>query len=206
MPTARPECSLYPRLVAEPTSHPDLLPLPPDAQCLLRRTAASPLLVAHLILVHDVAAKLVVMLCQAFPSVSFDKDAVLFGAATHDIGKAIDATELTQPGSSHEERGRELLLSMGIDESMARFAYTHGNWSAPENITLEDLIVALADKCWKGKRVDDLETSAVSLLSRESGKPEWDCFADLDAILTSLSADADTRLAWQREFRTEVGG
>lgn len=159
-----------------------------------------------MILVHDVAAKLVERLSQAFPNASFDKDAVLFCAATHDIGKAIDTAELTQPGSSHEERGKELLLRMGVDESRARFAYTHGNWSAPDNIRLEDLIVALADKCWKGTRVDDLETRAVGFLSLASGKSEWDCFADLDEILTSLAADADTRLAWQRGFRAEVGG
>jgi hypothetical protein len=95
-----------------------------------------------------------------------------------------------------------VLLGMGIAESRARFAYTHGNWAADEGITLEDSLVALADKCWKGQRVDELESKTVNLLSRDSGRPEWDCFADLDGILAALAAGAS--LAWQREFGAEA--
>lgn len=91
---------------------------------------------------------------------------------------------------------------MGISEDRARFAYTHGNWNTAQNVAIEDLLVALADNCWKGKRVDELETKTVDFLGSVSGKPTWDCYAVLDDILSSLAVDADARLEWQRQFGT----
>jgi hypothetical protein len=58
-------------------------------------------------------------------------------------------------------------------------------------IKLEDLLVALADKCWKGQRVDKLESKVTALLSASSSKPEWACYAELDEILQGLTKDAD---------------
>ena len=147
--------------MVDPLSNSTFRQLPTDVPNLLREVSAPPRLVAHLILVHDVASKLVEQLSQTFPNVTFDKNEVLFGAATHDLGKALDIAELVQPGKEHERHGVQLLLDMGIPENRARFAYTHGNWNTTQNITLEDLLVALADKCWKGKRVDELETRTV---------------------------------------------
>jgi hypothetical protein len=189
--------------VVDPLSNPDLRALPADAERLLLRTCASPRLLAHLVLVHDVAFRLAEQIRQAFPGVAFDLDAVRFGAATHDIGKVFHRKELVQPGKNHERQGVRLLLHLGVEKNRARFAYTHGNWATVEDVTLEDLIVALADMCWKGKRVDELEAKVSTLLSRTSGKPEWQCFADLDRIVTSLAAGADARLARQQEFGTE---
>ena len=189
--------------MADPLSNPRYKQLPPDVLNLLHRASAPPRLIAHLVLVHDVAARLVEELSRAFPDVAFDKNAVLFGAAIHDVGKALDTDELIQPGKEHERRGVELLLEMGIPEDRARFAYTHGNWNTAQDLTLDDLLVALADNCWKGKRADELETKTVDLLSSVSGKPEWDCYAALDDILAKLAADADSRLEWQRQFGTQ---
>lgn len=187
----------------DPLSNSTFRQLPPEVLKLLRRASAPPRLIAHLVLVHDVAANLVEKLSLAFPDAAFDKDVVLFGAAIHDVGKTLDTAELVQPGKEHERHGVDLLLEMGISEDRARFAYTHGNWNTAEDITLEDLLVALADNSWKGKRVDELETMTVDLLSSVSGKPAWDCYAVLDDILGSLAADADTRLEWQRQFGTQ---
>jgi putative nucleotidyltransferase with HDIG domain len=189
--------------MADPLENSDFVRLPQDVANLLRRTSSPPRLIAHLILVHDVAFKLVQRIAQVFPNVPFDREAVLFGAATHDIGKALDVAELMQPGKEHEKHGFELLRALEINEDRARFAYTHGNWATIPDARLEDLLVALADNCWKGKRVDELETKTVSLLSSPSGKPMWDCYAELDDILTSLAADADARLAWQSGFHAE---
>ena len=47
---------------------------------------------------------------------------MLFGAATHDIGKTMHVAELSAPGSEHEEAGRQLLLAHGISPELARFA------------------------------------------------------------------------------------
>ena len=52
---------------------------------------------------------------------------MLFGAATHDIGKTPHPAELSGPGSAHEEAGRELLLSLGGSPRLARFAATHAS-------------------------------------------------------------------------------
>ena len=70
------------------------------------------------------------------------------------------------------------------------------------SVSLEDLLVALADKCWKGKRVDELESKIAALLSVACKKPEWACFAELDEIVQELTKDADARLAWQQAFAT----
>jgi hypothetical protein len=190
--------------MADPLSNSAFRQLPPGVPNLLRLVSAPPRLIAHLVLVHDVASRLVELLSQAFPNVALD--GVLFGAATHDLGKAHYIAELVRPGKEHERRGVDLLLAMGISQDRARFAYTHGNWDTVQNVTLEDLLVALADNCWKGKREDALETKTVNLLSAVSGKPAWDCYAELDKILGALAADADARLDWQREFGTECAG
>jgi hypothetical protein len=94
-------------------------------------------------------------------------------------------------------------LNVGSACKFARFAYTHGNWDTAPNAELEDLIVALADHCWKGKRSEQLETKIVEVLSSLSGEPAWTCFSKLDEIVESLSADADARLAWQGSFIAE---
>ena len=176
--------------------------LPEETVNLLRQVAAPPRLVAHLILVHDVAAILVERMTAAFPEVKFRREEVLFGASIHDFGKVIERAELIRSGTQHEQRGIELLRSMGISGERARFAYTHGNWDRVPGVNLEDLLVALADKCWKGKRVDELESKIAALLSVASKKPEWACYAELDEIVEELTKDADARLAWQKAFET----
>src|SRR5208283_544475 len=118
-------------------------PLLPDAGELLRRIGAPPRLVAHLILVHDVARKLLSELRAAFPQLQADDSAILFGAATHDIGKVKHPKELSHPGTLHEVDGAALLQGFGVTPKLARFARTHGDWQHAGSI--EDLIVSLAD-------------------------------------------------------------
>ncbi|MEH0516097.1 HD domain-containing protein [Streptomyces sp. B21-106] len=178
------------------TSHPPLRPLPSEAVRLLEEVGAPPRLVAHLRAVHDVAAQLVERLARSCPRLPVDREAVLFGAATHDIGKALHPGELSGPGARHEEAGRELLLAHGVPAERARFAATHASWAA-QGITVEDLLVSLADKVWKNKRATDLEDLVVAELARAAGRPAWQEFLDLDDFLTSVGEGADLRLAWQ---------
>jgi hypothetical protein len=175
-------------------------PLPDEAMKILLKVSAPPRLIAHLILVHDVACKLVQRIRDAFPNLDFDSDEILFGAATHDVGKAVHREELSAPGSLHELRGYQLLIEQGIGESKARFAMTHGAWRSNPHLPLEDLLVALADNCWKSKRVPELETLVAKELANESHEPEWQCFSVLDDALQDLAAEADARLAWQGSF------
>ncbi|HYZ53640.1 MAG TPA: HD domain-containing protein [Streptosporangiaceae bacterium] len=71
--------------------------------------------------VHDVAYQLIDWIAQQYPALRLDRDAVLFGAATHDIGKTAHIAELSGPGSAHGEAGRELLLAQGISPELASF-------------------------------------------------------------------------------------
>ena len=177
---------------------PPLPPLPGVAAELLTALQAPPRLAAHLRLVHDVARQLTAAFAARFPLVPFDRQAVLFGAAIHDLGKVEHPEELSGPGSAHEEAGYQLLLRFGVPEERARFAVTHAAWHAP-GVQLEDLLVSLADKVWKGKRVTDLEELVVDRLADITGQPRWQAFLDLDDVLAGLAADADRRLAFPAE-------
>jgi HD domain len=172
--------------------------LPDDALQLLKRLNAPPRLVAHLALVHDAAADILNSLSATWRDLPIDKKAVLFGAATHDIGKVLHPAELTGPGSNHEKDGPGLLERMGIPADRARFARTHGTWEQEAALTIDDLLVALADTCWKGKRDDELEHRLANRIADLQGIEKWEAFLAVDAIVTSNAAHAEERLAWQR--------
>ncbi|MEU0676408.1 HD domain-containing protein [Streptomyces sp. NPDC006172] len=182
-------------IALDETSDPPLRPLPADVAGLLGDVGAPPRLVAHLRAVHDVAARLVDWAGGHCPGLPLDREAVLFGAATHDVGKVVHPAELSGPGALHEPAGRELLLTRGVRPELARFAAGHAAW-AP-GYAVEDLLVSLADKVWKNKRVPDLEDLVVAELSRAGGRPAWEEFMALDEFLTEVGDAADRRLAWQ---------
>ncbi|MGW0857604.1 HD domain-containing protein [Streptomyces sp. NPDC002690] len=182
----------------EPTD-PPLRPLPHSVAGLLRRLAAPPRLAVHLRAVHDVAHRLVDWTESHAPGLPVDRAAVLFGAATHDIGKTHHPAELSGAGSLHEEAGRKLLLAHGFDAGLARFAGTHAAWAAA-GTTLEDLLVSTADKIWKNKRVPDLEDLVVARLVKATGREHWEEFLALDEELERIGDGAERRLALQASF------
>jgi HD superfamily phosphodiesterase len=151
--------------------------LPDPVIQLLKSAKAPERLVAHLTLVHDVATKLTKKVRREYPALLFDEQAVLFGAATHDIGKASFPAELVGPGSMHEECGAEILKQFGIPDPLARFPRTHAVWS--EQSTIEDLLVSVADKIWRGKRQEDLERILFQRVSLQLSKPEWEVFVSM---------------------------
>jgi putative nucleotidyltransferase with HDIG domain len=122
-----------------------LRPLPSEVRKLLAVHGAPPHLVAHLELVHDVAWELTEQLAVRLPELKYDRKAVLIGAATHDIGKAVCRNELSERGSRHEELGQQMLLEAGFPAAHARFAWTHGGPKREPNSTIEDLLVRTAD-------------------------------------------------------------
>ncbi|MEU4064188.1 HD domain-containing protein [Streptomyces wedmorensis] len=178
---------------------PPLLPLPDRVVELVSESECSPRLAAHLRAVHDVAHQLVEWIERHCPVLSFDREAVLFGAATHDIGKAVLVSELSGPGAEHEEVGRTLLLGRGVSPELARFAATHASWRE-SGVGLEDLLVSLADKIWKNKRVPDLEDLIVARLVEAGGGAAWEEFSALDEVLSRIGDGADERLAFQGSF------
>ncbi|WP_346012148.1 HD domain-containing protein [Streptomyces sp. SID3343] len=164
----------------------ELRPLPAEAATLLDRVAAPARLVAHLRIVHDVAYRLCDWVAATHPHVPFDRDTVLFGAATHDIGKALYPEELSGPGACHEQAGYDLLTAHGVAPTRARFARTHASWDPADP---EELLVSLADKVWKGKRVPELEQALITLLATASGLPEWETYQALDDFVTAIDPD-----------------
>lgn len=174
--------------------------LPKQVELLLISVNAPPRLIAHLTLVHDVAVQLIEKIKVAFPNLSFDAESVYFGAATHDIGKSLYPSELSEPGNIHESAGKKLLLENGIDKKLARFAETHKTWNKDKSLTLEDLLVSLADNCWKGKRVSELESLIAEKIASETNLEVWKVFINIDDILQDITGNADERLNWQAKF------
>ncbi|MFQ6326032.1 HD domain-containing protein [Nocardia sp. CWNU-33] len=181
------------------SGHPALRSLPERVEVLLENLDAPPRLAAHLRAVHDVAWQLADWVQQHYGAVQFDREVMLLGAAIHDIGKTIHPDELSGPGSAHEQDGYELLLARGFDDDSARFARTHGSWTDAD-VGLEDLLVSLADKIWKAKRVPELEQLVVQRLAATSGQQSWQVFMALDDELDRIAADADQRLAFQANY------
>ena len=172
-------------------------PLPPEAARLLADTRAPARLVAHLTLVHDVAATVIVRLDVTWLGLAFDRAIVRLGAALHDIGKLVHPEELTRPGHAHEATGAALLRQRGFPDAVARGARTHARWAEERDPALQDLLVALADSLWRGRRDDALETAICANIAQRTGQEPWVTFAALDEIAVAIAAGADARLAWQ---------
>jgi len=151
-------------------------------------------LYAHLMIVHDVANKLLEEINRTWENLNIDKNLFLFGAATHDIGKTIYTNELSEARHKHEQAGLHLLLSLGIFEEKSKFAASHSSWS--ESSTLEELLVSLADKIWKGSRVQDLEDLIVSKIVAVTKCEPWEVFCSLDTIIQTITKDSDKLLGY----------
>ena len=172
-------------------------PIPQDVEAFLAKLNAPNRLKMHLLIVHDVAATLADAFQQAWSTLPLDKDLVRFGAATHDIGKVLHQNELYGPGSRHEEDGPNLLMEYGYTPEQSRFARTHGSWRTEPDLTVEDLLVALADTCWKGQRESELETMIAEMISHQIGLESWEVFLTLDDVLNEVTGRAEERLALQ---------
>lgn len=179
-----------------------LAPISSEIESVFAALPLPPRLRAHLLLVHDTAAKLLDALCSEWSNLAIDRDAVLFGAATHDVGKCVFPNELIEEGHRHEEAGKNLLLKLGIAEDKTNFAENHSHWS--EKSTTEELLVSLSDKIWKGSRVEDLENLLVARIAEQAKVEKWKIFCKFDEIIQLIAKDADARLAWQNQFCVEI--
>ncbi|HKC73197.1 MAG TPA: HD domain-containing protein [Chloroflexota bacterium] len=182
----------------------DLRPLPPVVVELLRGLDASPRLLAHLVLVHDVAARLLEALAETWPHLPIDAGAVLLGAATHDIGKVRVPEEVTSPGTTHAVLGQQVLEAHGFSTELARYARTHETWAEEPDVAPEDLLVALSDYLWRGKRDSALEGAVTAWIADAVSAAPWVVFLDFDDIATDLAQDAPRRLHWLAQFTAET--
>ena len=158
----------------------------------LAARGAHPWLVRHHELVVEAAGQLIEGLASL--GVPFDREHVLAGAAIHDAGKILHPREMAEAGHAHERSGEAMLLAAGADARIARACVTHADWSHP-SATIEDRLIALADKLWKGKRDDDLERALVEELAASSGRAAWDVFEAFDGLCERIASDGPARLA-----------
>ncbi|ASJ70325.1 HD domain-containing protein [Granulosicoccus antarcticus] len=163
-----------------------------DVYALYKSLGAPSRLIDHVIHVGAVAEKLANELKEI--GVTLDENLVCLGAACHDAGKIIYKNELDEPGSLHELAGEKLLLEHDVSPVVARFCRSHAQYERMET-SYEELLVALADKLWKGKRVENLELEIIDLTANQIGKERWDLFDKLDTIFEDIAAEGDSRLA-----------
>ena len=61
--------------------------------------------------------------------------------------------------------------------------------------SIEELIIALADKLWKGKREVDLETAVIERISKLTNQDFWQLFIELDSCFENIASEGEERLA-----------
>lgn len=161
----------------------------------LRALGAPARLVTHARLVLEAGDA--ILAAVASVGVTVDRDLVRAGVVLHDAGKAIHVAELDGAGDLHEADGERALLARGVEPRLARVCRSHAKWKDME-CSPEELLVALADKLWKGARVAELEGRVVDALATRSGRDRWEMFVTLDDAFERVAAGADERLARSR--------
>jgi len=157
----------------------------------LQQLGATSKLINHVRLVGEAAELLIQKLNQI--DVDFDEEFVRLGVAFHDAGKIVHFQELFTPGSQHEPDGEQLLISNKVNPKLARCCLSHARWENME-CSLEELIVALADKLWKGKREMNLEKSIIERISKLIYRNFWELFIELDSYFEKIASQGEERL------------
>jgi HD superfamily phosphodiesterase len=148
-------------------------------------------LVTHVRLVGEAAELLLTELRRL--DIPHDADFVRVAVVLHDSGKILHPEELAGNGDQHERAGEMLLRDHGVDPMLVRCCISHARW-AQMQCSLEELIVALADTLWKGKRNATLERRVIELISERFGLAFWDLFVELDNNFESIAASGTARL------------
>ncbi len=162
-----------------------------EAFALLERIGAPQRLLRHGELVCEAADLLIEGLVEL--RVPIHADFIRVGAVLHDAGKAIRPEELERPGNAHEPAGEQLLLQYGATTEIARVCRSHAQWRELET-TLDELLVALSDKLWKGVRAEELEKLVIERIAALLKQQHWEAFAALDALFERVAVDSDSRL------------
>ena len=172
-----------------------LLTTPTDALELLKSLGAPKRLIRHLELVGEAAEDLI-KLIQTL-GIPFDDNFVRLGVAVHDAGKILHPNELSNKGSAHEPDGERLLLDNGVQSDIARCCLSHARFKEMD-VSFEELLVALSDKLWKGKRVEELELRVIDHIGVLLKKDRWDVFEILDSGFETIASHGDERLSRSR--------
>jgi len=162
-----------------------------DAFELLNLLNAPDHLKLHVSLVGE-AADLLIEKCKQL-AISIDENMIKIGVVIHDIGKIVHTNEMSESGSKHEPEGQRILIEKGVDPKIARCCISHAQWHSME-CSLEELLIALSDKLWKGKRVEELELRVIDMVSDMLGNSRWELFAELDNHFEYIASGGTERL------------
>lgn len=162
-----------------------------DAFRLLKNWDAPEHLITHVKLVGEAAD----LLLDKFDKlcIPIDSNFVRIGVAIHDIGKIVHINEMIGAGSEHEPEGEKMLLGKGIPPHIARCCMSHARWNEMD-CSIEELLIALADKLWKGKRTQLLELEIIDRAAAALNKSRWDIYEELDGQFEFIAADGYSRL------------
>jgi hypothetical protein len=86
-----------------------------------------------------------------------------------------------------------MLLCLGVDPKIANCCLSHGNYKNME-CSIEELLIALSDKLWKGKRDNLLELRLIDTIAEILGKTRWDIYIEMDKIFESIANNGLNRL------------
>ena len=172
-----------------------MLNTPTDALDLLKSLGAPQKLIKHLELVGEAAEDLIKVIQSL--EVPFNDKFVRLGVAVHDAGKILHPNELNNRGSAHEPDGERLLLNNGVQSDIARCCRSHAQYEEMD-VSFEELLVALSDKLWKGKRVSNLELRVIDQIAALLEKNRWDVFEFLDSSFETIASYGDERLSRSR--------
>lgn len=165
------------------------------ANWLLAQLGAPPRLLRHVALVGEAGERLLVA-AQGL-QLPIDAALVRVGIVLHDAGKILVSAELDAPGAEHEPAGQALLLAHGVSTELARVCLSHARW-ADMSVSLEELLVALADKLWKGVRNAPLEERFINEAAKSVARDRWDLFVQLDSLFEEIAAEGVARLQRSR--------
>jgi HD domain len=166
-----------------------------DANLLLARLGAQPRLLRHVALVGEAGERLLEL--AGALHLPIDPALVRVGIVLHDAGKILVSAELDAPGREHEPRGQDLLLTQGVSPTLARICLSHARWSEM-TVSLEELLVALSDKLWKGVRNAPLEERVINEAAKALQRDRWDLFVQMDSLFEEVAADGAARLERSR--------
>jgi hypothetical protein len=166
-----------------------------EAFDVLRVIGAPPRLIRHAELVGEAGEALLRGLARL--GVVVDGEFVRAGLVLHDAGKSLHPTELDAPGEQHEVAGERLLIERGVDPALARVCRSHARWRSME-CSLDELVIALSDVLWKGKRNAALEELVIDRAAAQLGRSRWETFVPLDGVFEAIACEGEGRLARSR--------
>ena len=173
-----------------------LIPLSVEAaRKLLVDLDAPPCLLRHVELVGEAAELLLAKL--ALLGAPLRTNLIRVGVVLHDVGKIVHPAELDGGGAEHEPAGEALLLKSGVSPELARICMSHARWRHMQ-VSLEELIIALADKLWKGVRDSELEERVTDLVASNLALDRWEMFVELDTAFEDIAGDGADRLERSR--------